>query len=312
MLELAGPTAPAAALWDVRLFVGGCPGGLEVRNIAADFEPDEPTSLESNVRAAAGPAAGADDRGPGRPRPRLGNGNGGDESESDVDGSPPRRLGVRELVCMPTEDEEYPPQRKVLMMWDLITSRYRHAYEWVIKADTDTYINAWVVDAQFDRGLFDNALHHTMPRYVGIGGVGRTADLGLKAPYCLGMAYALNAAALGLTAGLWQECLASVASNHSDTEVGRCVFRAAHIGCETRPRFFNQLYFTHSDTAISRPVLVHHQVHVSFPARPHRAHFASGFLHPLKSPEECVRPPPKPGPPPRLLSLRRDTLRCHP
>ena len=67
-------------------------------------------------------------------------------------------------------------------MWDLITSKYRDHHEWVIKADTDTYINGWVVAAQFDRGLFDTALHHTMPRYVGISGVGRSADLGLKAP----------------------------------------------------------------------------------------------------------------------------------
>ena len=81
----AGPATAPAASWDVRLFVGGCAGGLEVRNIAADF--DQP-----DLQLDPGPAATG---------LSLGTGEGDADANADVP-----RQGVRELVCMPTEDEE--------------------------------------------------------------------------------------------------------------------------------------------------------------------------------------------------------------
>ena len=116
-------------------------------------------------------------------------------------------------------------------MYDNLRSRY----QWFMKLDHDAFINAGRMRelvAQLTAGSYA-----TRPAYIGLPGVGRPSEreqLGLSGKkYCSGLGYIVNGPVLEVLAVNSAQCLSNVASDHSDTEIGRCIFdRLATTECE--------------------------------------------------------------------------------
>ncbi|GAQ85218.1 hypothetical protein KFL_002240190 [Klebsormidium nitens] len=171
--------------------------------------------------------------------------------------------GIR-LVWLNVSDE-YPPRLKDLAMWEYLHQQFQGAFDWFMHLDDDTYVEPGRLRA-FLHG-FSAAGRSNRPLYVGAPGQGRPSDrqghkLGLPLgkygdviPYCLGgPGYLLNARALAAMGPHVAACKADWASEHSDTEIGRCVARHVGIGCEAEPythwdlkKLFVQYYVTGDD-----------------------------------------------------------------
>jgi hypothetical protein len=63
-------------------------------------------------------------------------------------------------------------------------------------------------------------------------------------PYCSGLGYLINFRTLKAIGPHTALCLHDSVSNHSDTEVGRCVQKHTNAACEASPAFvFKQVYY---------------------------------------------------------------------
>jgi len=195
-----------------------------------------------------------------------------------------------QMVCMVTEDNAYPPQKKVLMMWDMVSKTFANLYRWVLKMDADTYLNVNVLKSYFEPGgLFSDS---DKAMYMGSLGYGMDSEkLGLGGkPYCLGMGYFVSGKALLETQNKWDTCIDEVVSNHSDTEVGRCFFKWANIVCKPQGQIILQMYWSYDDTGfVSTQLNEKRQVILPFPPRPLRWHFAAALLHSIKSNDDYRR-----------------------
>lgn len=193
---------------------------------------------------------------------------------------------------MPTADDEYPPQRKILTMWEMVASQYRYKYDLAIKLDSDTFVNVLALQRFILHDVVRAGWTNT-PLYIGAPGLGVRAEqtaLGLSGrPYCLGMGYIMNRVVLDATAGKWASCLDSVTSNHSDTEVGRCVMRFTKAACEGHPQTFHQLYYTHKHGELfARKFTAVKQMIMPFPPRPFARTFDAALIHSIKNADEIV------------------------
>lgn len=204
-----------------------------------------------------------------------------------------------EVVCLETEDDEYPPQRKVFSIWDHLTRKQSENFEWFAKVDSDTYVNVAALDALLRTALPATLGNRssTRPQYIGLAGWGRSEEgvdrLGLSGrPYCVGLGYLISRETLVRVGQAWlSECANSVVSNHSDTEVGRCVIEHAKVDCEDLPDRFHQVYWARVGAAIRPYTLLKatQQIKLKFPAEPFSAQFDAAFVHSIKDPGEYRR-----------------------
>lgn len=192
------------------------------------------------------------------------------------------------VVCLNTSDT-YPPQRKVHLFWEYMWRQKRTQFHWFLKLDHDTYVNALQLRRLTQQLLSPE--HVWTPAYIGEPALGRAEEqssLGLNGhAYCLGLGYMMNSLTLeAVGPHLMPECFRSTVSHHSDTEVGRCIFRHVHnTSCRSVEGFaFKQLYYQQTGSYVFPMYLQQSgQMQLAFPAQPKAAHFAATLLHPLKN-----------------------------
>eukprot|EP00051_Salpingoeca_urceolata_P035814 m.31484 g.31484 ORF g.31484 m.31484 type:complete len:702 (+) comp9760_c0_seq1:455-2560(+) len=196
------------------------------------------------------------------------------------------------LVCLDTPDT-YPPQRKVFLMWKWLHDNELRNYQWFMKVDHDSYVNVRRI------GQLVKALGAGKQRfrrsYIGSPVSGRREEqskLGLNgARYCLGMGYIVNFLTLREIGKHLMTCAGAVVSNHSDTEMGRCIHRYAGIQCLNAKNYdFKQVYYQQDGGRVFPMKLqAGGQMALTFPREPKHAHFAAVLVHPLKRAEDFYR-----------------------
>jgi len=164
-----------------------------------------------------------------------------------------------DIRCLATPDT-YPPQRKVFLLWAYLAKHFSEHYTWFMKVDHDTYVNARVMQDLI--GMLMTPRYSDKPGYYGAQAKGRLEErgrLGLNGKaYCSGLGYVVNKPIL-LTLAEWgMDSLAKVVSNHSDTEVGRCVHFHSRVECEPPGDFkFHQVYYQQDGRHVFPMKLIH-------------------------------------------------------
>eukprot|EP00039_Didymoeca_costata_P004468 m.73442 g.73442 ORF g.73442 m.73442 type:complete len:664 (-) comp12415_c0_seq2:98-2089(-) len=196
------------------------------------------------------------------------------------------------VVCLDTFDR-YPPQRKVFLMWAHLWRHHSNDYNWFMKVDHDSYVNGEFLKTVIDTLQKSNYLSNF--KYIGMPAIGRPEEresLGLNGrPYCSGLGYLMNYHTLKAIGPYAGECLAKCVSNHSDTEVGRCVLQHTNVHCDGIKGFpFKQLYYQQvGERVLSMKLSRGGQMKIQFPRFPKGVHFKAGLLHPLKQAEDFYR-----------------------
>ena len=196
------------------------------------------------------------------------------------------------MVCLNTPDT-YPPQRKVFLLWRYMFAHLLHRHKLFMKLDHDSYVNCPNL-LQLTRKL---SAEHYVNRdvYVGLPASGRQEErktLGLNGKlYCSGLGYIVNRNTLSKIGPHLLECLGSAVSNHSDTEMGRCIFTHTTAECSAiRDSVFRQVYYQQEGNMVYPMKLIHGgQMSLKFLRVPKAIHFDSVILHPLKRAEDFYR-----------------------
>lgn len=118
-------------------------------------------------------------------------------------------------------------------MWQYMYKHYGDKYTWFMKVDHDSYINVMRI-RELLRELKIGP-YRFKRSYLGLPASGRKGELdklGLNGKrYCSGLGYLMNAPAVHAIGSHLMDCLGNSVSNHSDTEIGRCVFSHAGAQC---------------------------------------------------------------------------------
>ena len=88
----------------------------------------------------------------------------------------------------------------------------------------------------------------------------------------------------------WTGCQTDMKTEHSDTEIGRCVIRNLNTECVSMPEYFHQVYHTRVDGRLmSRKMKglgahgdVNKQMSLVFAREPFHVHFQAAFVHSFK------------------------------
>ena len=176
------------------------------------------------------------------------------------------------------------------------TYLWRHhadEYLWFMKVDHDSYLNSAKMAKMMTE--LENLKYLRNNRYIGMPATGRSSErkqLGLNGrPYCSGLGYLMNFRALKAYGPHTASCNANTVSNHSDTEVGRCIHKHADADCALVKGFtFKQVYYQQDGARVFPMKLVKGgQMKLTFPRYPKEAHFTAAVLHPLKRTEDFYR-----------------------
>eukprot|EP00054_Salpingoeca_dolichothecata_P029141 m.226792 g.226792 ORF g.226792 m.226792 type:complete len:756 (-) comp26406_c0_seq1:246-2513(-) len=196
------------------------------------------------------------------------------------------------LICLDTPDT-YPPQRKVFLLLKYMHTHFLKSYRWFMKCDADAYVNVPMVRKMLS--FLRLGAYRYRRSYLGLPATGRVEErekLGLDGKaYCSGLGYLLHSLTLEVIGEHLGDCLADVRSNHSDTEVGRCIFKHAGSECQAIPRFpFKQVYYQQiGNQVFPMKLIAGGQMHLAFPTEPKETHFSAVIVHPLKQAEDFYR-----------------------
>lgn len=197
-----------------------------------------------------------------------------------------------EVVCLDTPDI-YPPQRKVFLMWTHMWKHHTNNYDYFMKVDHDSYVNARRLRVLLTTAQTEAYMKQCS--YIGMQATGRAQEqgrLGLSGrPYCSGLGYLLNTLCMDSVGPNLGACLGGTVSNHSDTEVGRCMMKYANAECTAIPgSTFKQVYYQQDGDRVYPMKLVSGgQMKLMFPREPKATHFNAALLHPLKRAEDFYR-----------------------
>ena len=128
-------------------------------------------------------------------------------------------------------DNEYPPQKKVMRMLRFMYDYYVDQYEWFMRADDDVYVRSEKLEKLL------RTLDSSNDAVVGQGGVGKKDEIDqlglLKGEcYCIGgPGVIMSRNVLKKMAPNIEECLKDTASTHEDVELGRCIRKFAGVSC---------------------------------------------------------------------------------
>jgi len=186
----------------------------------------------------------------------------------------------------------YPPREKVFEMWKTLHDDF-YGYDWYMKVDIDAYINAETLSRLVD----DLVSRETTVGYFGKAGAGREFErdkLGLNGPFCMGMGYMMGRTTLVALRQELDWCFANPHSDHSDTEIGNCNYRASNILCEdaritgeSGTELFVNFYYSSEDNGRVSSAQVKEDNDGQVTSS-HSAYFGDPLeavlVHPLKSP----------------------------
>ena len=154
-----------------------------------------------------------------------------------------KQLPIR--VLREVNDNEYPPQKKVMAMLKYMYKNYIDEYQWFMRADDDVYVRTDELKRYLQNldGFGDTV--------IGQGGIGKRPKvhkLGLVKHecYCLGgPGVIMSGSVLRKIGPNLDRCLNEMVSNHEDVELGRCIRKYAGISClwaEEAKELFQQVY----------------------------------------------------------------------
>jgi Chondroitin N-acetylgalactosaminyltransferase len=136
--------------------------------------------------------------------------------------------------------DEYPPRRKEFTLFKYLHDHFGQ-FAWFMKIDIDSYLNARELEKIVEKLLASG----TATGYIGSPGYGRDferATLGLN-PFCMGMGYLMGRETLVKLRPELDWCLANPHSDHSDTEMGNCIYKTSRATCKRMGHFIN-FYFS--------------------------------------------------------------------
>jgi Chondroitin N-acetylgalactosaminyltransferase len=128
----------------------------------------------------------------------------------------------------------YPPRKKELTMFKHLHDHFlvNHAqYSWYMKVDIDSYLNG----AELEKVVKRLVASGTTKGYIGNPGLGREFErhsLGLNGPFCMGFGYLMGRETLVQLRPKLDWCLAHPHSEHSDTEMGNCIYKTSKTTCQ--------------------------------------------------------------------------------
>eukprot|EP00121_Abeoforma_whisleri_P001843 Awhi_evm2s1651 len=190
------------------------------------------------------------------------------------------------------EADLYPPINKVFALWKYLYDHFGANYKWFLKIDGDAFLNPRVFKSLVQNYIAKLPVKN--PYYVGNSVSGRKAErsiLGLNVPYCMGLGYLVNRKLLSDMGPELDNCLDTKASNHSDTEIGRCVFKVSGARCIKARSSFRQLYNAIDENGVvqDRKLNANNQMTLAIPYYPDVSIFDSAIIHSVKQPEEFYR-----------------------
>ncbi|CAF2522248.1 unnamed protein product [Rotaria sp. Silwood2] len=197
-------------------------------------------------------------------------------------GHPPRFSRNLNVVELPTEDNEYPPVNKTFHMWTYFYTQHLSDYDYFMAIDADTYVNVENLKIM----LNELRCHDCYVGYPAIGEPYERKGLGLLAPYCLGMGYVIARKTLLRFALHIDICRRSIVANHSDTELGRCIYRyASGISCTRAQMPLERVLYTTNSRGAVVPFKRDSQgrLLIEFPKAPPTRFFNAALVHPLKT-----------------------------
>ena len=206
-------------------------------------------------------------------------------SETSLDGFPlPER--VVKLPC----NNEYPPVRKIFQVWQYFYRHMYRDYEWFLQMDADSYLNVDIMQSVIS--LLAAEGHYQF--YTGSRGYGRHSEreiLGLNGrPYCVGMGYIIGKSVLNRFGGFIKDCFNNLMTNHSDTELARCIYAHSNVECTESPIPFLPVYYRNDRGVImGRNFQKTMQMSLDFHDTPPTSYFKTPLIHPLKKPEFFLR-----------------------
>ncbi|CAF1512077.1 unnamed protein product [Rotaria magnacalcarata] len=189
------------------------------------------------------------------------------------------KLNIVELLV---DDNEYPPVNKTFSMWAYFYQQHLSRYNYFMAIDADTYVNAKNLQIMLNSIKCQNC-------YVGYPATGEPyerARLGLRAPYCLGMGYVIARNTLRRFAPNINVCRQSTVANHSDTELGRCIYRfTSGISCTRVSTALERVMYTTNNQGTIIPFRrdSHGRLQIEFPKAPPTRFFKAALVHPLKT-----------------------------
>lgn len=184
------------------------------------------------------------------------------------------------IIELPYDDNEYPPINKTFAMWSYFYENHAMHYDYFVAADTDTYINV----KQLERMIQKLKCNDCYVGYPGLGGE-PAHRLGIHGPYCYGLGYIISRSTLLQFGPHLDTCRSSIFARHSDTEMGRCIYKYVHnLTCQAAPIPFEAVWFTvnEKNEKIGFKMNERQQMDIDFPQAPPTRFLTAVMVHPLK------------------------------
>lgn len=178
--------------------------------------------------------------------------------------------------------DKYPPLDKVFLFWQYLAEMIDE-YDYFIQMDADAMVNPKKL-SKLVQSL--PGKKNSDQLYMGVPARGRESErskLGIKAPYCQGMGYILSRNVLASIAPHLQSCRDEHKSQHSDVEIGRCIYKHTQLACKST----KMVYLMHqqiSDDGVVSGMGKNSrgQMISTFPARAWDSLFSYAIIHPIK------------------------------
>ena len=147
-------------------------------------------------------------------------GNTGNKTEVDIP-----------LVVLPVADDIYPPQEKAMIMLKYVYKHYGDSFRWFIRADDDVYINS---DNLGSLLISISSNDDILLGHPGFGTNEEKGKLGLEeqSNFCIGgTAIVMSRSVLKKVYPHLDHCIKNTATEHEDSEVGRCIRKFVGVQC---------------------------------------------------------------------------------
>ncbi|CAF3759830.1 unnamed protein product [Rotaria sp. Silwood1] len=194
----------------------------------------------------------------------------------------PQFSPILNVIELPTDDNEYPPVNKTFNVWTYFYMQHLSHYDYFMVIDADTYVNVENLQIMLNEIRCQDC-------YVGYPATGEPYEqkrLGLQVPYCLGMGYVIARNTLSQFGSHIEVCRRSTVANHSDTELGRCIYRfTSGLSCTKAQVPMERVMYTTNNQGTVIP-FTHDsdgRLLIEFPKAPPTRFFKAALVHPLKT-----------------------------
>lgn len=187
------------------------------------------------------------------------------------------------IIDLPCRDDEYPPVNKTYAMWHHLYMNYVMDYQFFVAVDSDTYVNVKHLETLIKNLTCSDcyvgfSMGDTNPKWRNL--------TGLQVPFCQGMGYIISRSTLLQFGPYLHSCRTSFFGRHSDTEIGRCIYKHVHnLSCSNGKIPFKMVSYTTNEKneKVGLRFNAREQMHIEFPLAPPTEFFQAVMVHPLSS-----------------------------